>query len=559
MVKVLAVIPARGGSKGIPRKNVRLLAGKPLIAHIITAAKKSHQISEFVVTTEDEEIAQVARTYGAHVLDRPPELADDTIPLDPVIHHAVTHLERQEGKRYDYVVTLQPTSPLLSSETIDTAIKQLIESDADTLIAVTDETHLYWVKKESQYRLLQEKRVNRQLLDPMFKETGAILATKREFVTANSRFGETIQLFEMPREESIDIDTYRDWWIAEKLLNQKRIVFRVDGDQKIGLGHIYRTLTLAHQILDHQVIFLIDKHRKMGLEKVAAYNYDIQTFSSEAQMWKILGDIQPHIIINDILDTSKIYISRLRKATNAYIVNFEDLGPGSRSADLTINALYLHPHPPKNHVFGYKYVVLRDEFILSPFKTVTKDVKRILITFGGTDEQDMTRRTLEALNTFKPDAEIRVILGFGYKRAKALQTTLKSLQQNGMKVEVLKDIKTMAQQILDADLVITSNGRTVYEITAIGTPCISISQNKREAKHLFTKICDGILDLGLATQLSQEELTQAIEKLVKNYRERKQMNKIMREFNIRGGTHNTLRLIWDSYAEFEAKKSKQHP
>ena len=130
--------------------------------------------------------------------------------------------------------------------------RKLIDSGADTLIAVTDETHLYWVKRGGQYSLLQKKRVNRQLLDPMFKETGAILATKREFVTPESRFGDKLELFEMPHDESIDIDSYRDWWIAEKLLNRRRIVIRVDGDREIGLGHIYRMLTLAHQILDHQ-------------------------------------------------------------------------------------------------------------------------------------------------------------------------------------------------------------------------------------------------------------------------------------------------------------------
>ncbi len=557
MVKVLAVIPARGGSKGIPRKNLRLLAGKPLIAHIIAAAQTSQEITDFVVTTEDEEIAQVAQNYGAQVVNRPEELSGDTVPLDPVIFHAVTYLEVQNNTQYDYVVTLQPTSPLVSSKTIDAAITKLKESNAETLIAVVDETHLYWVKQHGKYSLLQKKRVNRQLLDPMFKETGAILATKRQYVTAESRFGEKIQLFEMPKEESIDIDSYRDWWITEKLLNRKRIVIRVDGDRTIGLGHIYRTLTLAHQILDHQVIFLIDQRRKMGLDKVAAYNFEIQSFSTKAQMWKILNSLKPHIIINDVLDTTKPYISRLRKETHGLIVNFEDLGEGSQDADLTINALYLHPQPPKNQVFGYQYVVLRDEFILSPYKQITKDVGHILITFGGTDEQDMTRRTLEALNTLNLDAEIRVVLGFGYKRTKALQSTVKKLKQDGMKVRVLKDIKTMAQQILDADLVITSNGRTVYEITAIGTPCISISQNKREAKHLFTKVCDGILDLGLATQLSQKELAEAINRLVNSYPQRKQMNKIMHQFNLREGTQNTLQLIWKSYENFEKKKTNQ--
>lgn len=555
MVKVLAVIPARGGSKGIPRKNLRLLAGKPLIAHIIATAKASQQIDDILVTTEDEEIAQVAKNYGAQIVNRPEELSGDEVPLDPVIHHAVTYLEDKEHKQYDYVVTLQPTSPLVSKETIDTAIKDLITSNADTLIAVVDETHLYWVKKGDQYSLLQEKRVNRQLLDPMFKETGAILATKRKFVTADSRFGKHIKLFEMPREESIDIDSYRDWWIAEKLLNQKRIVFRVDGDRTIGLGHIYRTLTLAHQILDHQVIFLIDQRRQMGLEKVASYNYEIETFASETKMWSILRTLQPDIVINDILDTTKAYITRLRKETPAFIVNFEDLGEGAQNADLTINALYLHPHPPKKQVFGYEYVVLRDEFVLSPFKQITKAVKQILITFGGTDEQDLTRRTLEALNKLKLDAEIRVVLGFGYKRTKALQATLTTLAKNGTPVKVLKDIKTMAQQILDADLVITSNGRTVYEITAIGTPCISISQNKREAKHLFTKICDGVHDLGLASQLTQQDLIDAIDSLVRDFDKRKHMNKIMHQFNLRKGTQNTLKLIWDSYEENERIES----
>ncbi len=555
MVKVLAVIPARGGSKGIPRKNLRLLAGKPLIAHIIATAKASQQIDDILVTTEDEEIAQVAKNYGAQIVNRPEELSGDEVPLDPVIHHAVTYLEDKEHKQYDYVVTLQPTSPLVSKETIDTAIKDLITSNADTLIAVVDETHLYWVKKGDQYSLLQEKRVNRQLLDPMFKETGAILATKRKFVTADSRFGKHIKLFEMPREESIDIDSYRDWWIAEKLLNQKRIVFRVDGDRTIGLGHIYRTLTLAHQILDHQVIFLIDQRRQMGLEKVASYHYEIETFASETKMWSILRTLQPDIVINDILDTTKAYITRLRKETPAFIVNFEDLGEGAQNADLTINALYLHPHPPKKQVFGYEYVVLRDEFVLSPFKQITKDVKQILITFGGTDEQDLTRRTLEALNKLKLDAEIRVVLGFGYKRTKALQATLTTLAKNGTPVKVLKDIKTMAQQILDADLVITSNGRTVYEITAIGTPCISISQNKREAKHLFTKICDGVHDLGLASQLTQQDLIDAIDSLVRDFDKRKHMNKIMHQFNLRKGTQNTLKLIWDSYEENERIES----
>jgi CMP-N-acetylneuraminic acid synthetase len=149
--EILAIIPARGGSKGIPRKNISLLNGKPLIAHSIKAVLNSGYFDDVFVSTDDDEIAEIATLYGAKVVERPGDLAGDKIPLDPVIFHAVNHLEKEKKIRYDYICTIQPTCPLLSTDSLNKAIETMYAGDYDTLISVVDETHLYWRKKDRRY------------------------------------------------------------------------------------------------------------------------------------------------------------------------------------------------------------------------------------------------------------------------------------------------------------------------------------------------------------------------------------------------------------------------
>ena len=132
--KILVVIPARGGSKGIPRKNIRLLDGKPLIAYSIEIAKASAYVDDVVVTTDDSEIALLSEKFGASVIRRSEELARDDIPLDPVIHDAVVRKEKLAFDEYDIVITLQPTSPLLKTSTLDGAIEKFDD------FAITEQT-----------------------------------------------------------------------------------------------------------------------------------------------------------------------------------------------------------------------------------------------------------------------------------------------------------------------------------------------------------------------------------------------------------------------------------
>ncbi|TET51984.1 MAG: acylneuraminate cytidylyltransferase family protein, partial [Anaerolineales bacterium] len=142
--RVLGVIPARGGSKGVPRKNLVQLAGKPLLAHSIEAARQAELIDRVVVSTEDEEIAAAARGWGAEVVPRPTELATDTAPTDPVLEHAVEYLEELDGYRPGLVVLLQPTSPLRPPGLIDACIERLLETGADSLLTVFQGHTFFW-------------------------------------------------------------------------------------------------------------------------------------------------------------------------------------------------------------------------------------------------------------------------------------------------------------------------------------------------------------------------------------------------------------------------------
>lgn len=554
--KIIAIIPARGGSKGIPRKNIKLLEGKPLISYSIKNALNSKYIEKVVVSTDDDEISYVSELYGAEVIIRPKELAEDTITLDPVIHHALNCVENIEKRKYDFVITLQPTSPLLKSETIDKAIEVILNKQLDTLISVKADPHLCWTKKDDHFTPLYKERKNRQYLEPIYRETGSFLISKRKSISEHNRIGENISLFEVPSEESIDIDTYEDWLIAENSLERKKIVFRVDGDSEIGLGHVYRTITLASRLaFKNEVLFLMNKNKKAGVEKVSSSNFSIVTFDDDNELFEKLEQINPDIIINDILDTNADYVAKLKSMGN-FIVNFEDLGEGSEYANIVINSLYEHSYPPENHYFGHKYVCLRDEFYLVPTKKTNESVQNIMITFGGTDPSNLTLRTLKSIKSLNlKDVNVTVIMGLGYGPKEELYAYIDQLLKEGSHITVKENVNMMAKEIFNADIVLTSNGRTIYEITSIGTPFISVSQNERESRHLFVHYLKGIMYLGMEYAVSEADIASAMTELIENYDLRKKINENLLKADLKGGMDRTLRLIFDKYKEWDENES----
>ena len=223
-MRIIAIIPARGGSKGIPRKNIKEFCGKPLIAHIIEAALKVKELDRIIVSTEDKEIAQVAKKYGAEVLERPKELARDETPTFPVIRHAVTYLEKEENYKPDVIVLLYSTSPLLKPERISEAVKMLINRNLDSVLSVVEDKGHYWIEEDGKFERLYPKVLkNRQFTKPLFKENGAIYVCRRDILMqSETMIGGKVGLFEMQRGESIDIDEPLDFEIAEFIMRKRQ-------------------------------------------------------------------------------------------------------------------------------------------------------------------------------------------------------------------------------------------------------------------------------------------------------------------------------------------------
>lgn len=227
----LGVIPARGGSKGVPRKNIRELAGRPLLAYTIEAALASKLLTRVVLSTDDDEIATVGARLGVNApFRRPAELATDSAKAIPVLEHALRFVEDEEKRTYDAVLMLQPTTPFRTTEDIDGALSLLATSGADSVISVVDVAghHPARMKYLEGDRLIDPpfceacENQPRQELRPMFLRNGGIYATRREVLLAGSLKGRDCRAWVMPASRSVNIDDeldfrYAAWLRAEGL------------------------------------------------------------------------------------------------------------------------------------------------------------------------------------------------------------------------------------------------------------------------------------------------------------------------------------------------------
>jgi CMP-N,N'-diacetyllegionaminic acid synthase len=232
---VLGIITARGGSKGIPGKNLRLLAGKPLLSYTIEAARSSRSLDRLILSTDDESIAEAGRALGCEVpFIRPAELARDETAHLPVIQHAARWMADHERYRPDAVMTLQPTSPLRRPEDITSSIRLLDESGADSVLSVSEvPAHVHPMRAlrvdasgEAVLFVTGQPvatRINRrQDLPPAWTMNGAIYLCRTGvlFAASPSLYGDRVVAYRMPLEYGISIDDLDDWAAAERVLAQ---------------------------------------------------------------------------------------------------------------------------------------------------------------------------------------------------------------------------------------------------------------------------------------------------------------------------------------------------
>ncbi len=542
MSKILVIIPARAGSKRIPRKNVRIMNGRPLILYSLENAEslKKNFDADIVVSTDDEELMGIVRNHGVEVIEREGELAKDNVTLDPVIYDALLKKEKSSGKKYDIVITMQATSPTLQKDTLRDAVEEFEKGGFDTMISCVNKPHLSWTKSDGKIIKNYEKRLNSQELPCNYLETGAFLITKRECVKENTRIGENITVYETSAKEAVDIDTEEDWIAAESILKRKRILLFCVGQQRLGMGHIYRCLTIAYKLIGQDILFVTDSESHMGIEKLKESHFAVKVITDRKEYEKVLEDYAPDVVINDVLDTDEELIKLERNHTSR-IVNFEDMGPGAWLADAVINALYENrKNKPQNTYEGSDYFFIRDEFLEEKPKEFSEECKNIMIMFGGADPSDLTGKLYDICRTLHPkmqDVEFHFLTGFAYQNKENIKTDPEN------KIFVHHDAKRVSSYMKQADLCVTSQGRTIFELASMGVPAVVLAQNEREAEHVFAGMGNGFINLGIGSETDAITIIKTIMYLADMPRVRKEMRNLQLSRKFEKGQERVIKII----------------
>jgi spore coat polysaccharide biosynthesis predicted glycosyltransferase SpsG/CMP-N-acetylneuraminic acid synthetase len=511
-----------------------------LLAWAIEAAISSGVVDDVVVSTDDEEIARLAKHYGAQALKRSAGLAEDAVTLDPVIADAVDQLEGQ-GKSYELVLTIQPTSPLLRPETVARIVGRFSE-EVDTVLTVVDDTHLCWRQGSAGPEPAYEARVNRQQLPRRFRETGGVLATRRALVTPKSRIGKRVQIEVLDSVEGIDIDDRNDWLMAEAALRRKRIAFIVIGSRTVGLGHVSRVMTLLSGLNAHAVKIFCDPAHGLAIERFKAAYYDVVSVPKGEQLAAIKA-FGADIVVHDELDTDPEQI-RAELAQGLQVVVFEDNGPGQKLANLAFNELFPAEltNVAERRWFGPDVYCLRDEFRHAEKRPFQDEVQRVLVTFGGTDPAGLTFKVLDALAGVLA-VPLTIVAGKGLADVDALESAVAKLQMGGADVELLKDVSLMSAVMARADLAFSSAGRTLYELAHMGVPAIVMAQNEIEMQHTFASLENGFLFLGRGSEVTPASIVEAFASLTRSKELRKALHQRMLSHDLQGGRDFVLKNI----------------
>jgi len=416
---MIGLVPARGGSRGIPSKNLQTINGLPLVIHACRILADAG-IDDIRVSTDDPQIAATAEAHGYEVEDRPPELAGDDVSIDQLVAWY-----RQE-EHDSWLCVVQPTVPQLDPYDLVDALEHLADDPPPYGVAFTaPESHIIWQ--------------DGHMIGPRKQRQDSTLS--REVGVRIYPPGATEIDLSWPIEPITDIDTPGDLAAVRSEMGRKTVPIRYTANATVGTGHYWRARQLA-DLLPHDIRF-------------DAVNTDPQWLLSPQHAGSA------DLIINDTLDTSSDVMLELRRRA-PHVIALEDLGAGARFADLSINALY-----STGDRHGSKWSVLRPEFIGLPPFTVLPIAKSVLVSFGGTDPARLTERV--AGLDLAPVTTVIVPPG-------------RSVTNTYHRAQFLS-MPHMAAEMRDHDLLICSAGRTVLEAAAVGIPTLVIAQNERETRH----------------------------------------------------------------------------
>ncbi|MDR1857079.1 MAG: cytidine 5'-phosphate N-acetylneuraminic acid synthetase [Desulfovibrio sp.] len=487
------LLPALKKNAVIPDQLVKRLAGVTLIERALDTARGVVGGEDIVVVTDSQEISLICERAGVGYRYRQ-DMRFRTLDIVGELSDCLAELALD----YRHCIILRASCPLLTWVDVEDAWTRYRKSDADSLVTVRSVRQRIWnVREEGLARLLSEDAGSEQFL----VESRALIILRLDRLGDATR-GRVVPYF--LNERSIEIQSYQDWWICERLLLRRHVVFVVAGYPAIGMGHVFRSLMLAHEISDHKISFVCTRQSELAVESVARKDYRLVRQGEESLADTVLA-LRPDMVVNDMLNTDVPYMHKLVDA-GVRCVNFEDEGPGAALADLVINALYEDAQSTPRCRCGPGYFCLRDEFLGAARNVFRPQAKTVLVTFGGTDSQDFSRRVLEAVEPAcrERGIVIRLVAGPGYAHREEMEERLARL--GNPLVEFTWATNVMSRMMEGADLAICSAGRTVYELAHMRVPGIVVAHHEREASHTFARPRNGFAFLGVMARLSDERL-----------------------------------------------------
>jgi spore coat polysaccharide biosynthesis predicted glycosyltransferase SpsG/CMP-N-acetylneuraminic acid synthetase len=527
-MRIVFVVPARGGDREVPYLNIKRLGGLPLIAHTLVEASRSEFPHFLVVSTDDDDVARVAEEYGAEApFRRPSTLATDSTTLHAIVKHAVEFVENREGFTFDIVVALQATSPFRTGRQIDEAIRQLIEKKLDSVISVKELRSLTWRSRGGKLEPVHERAGRREELEPLYQEDGAIRVLSRHVLDSDERLGTKIGHIVMDRMSALTVHDIYDFWLAERLENMPRVLFRVDGGAEMGMGHVYRSLAAAKAFKNvsrtADVCFLMRADRPEGIRHVSREGYQVRVLHEEASELPAIRDYSPNLIVNDLPFVNDEYLRSLAKlgaSTVNFVDSLADIETPHGMAAIIVAAL---AEEQVEHA-GPDFAILREAF-QQRSATVSPQGRLVVLSFGGSDPQKLTLKSLSALAALaaaRPGVEVVAVLGPAFGHLPELNERIKSLSYQP---RILNHVDHMADILVDADVVLCSGGMTVFEIAALGRPGIVLCQNAKEDERMQRFAREGsIIHLGLGTEVGEDVIRETTRELLDDTEQRRRMS-----------------------------------
>ena len=528
---VLAVIMAFNNSTDLPRKLTRRLGDKPLLSHALAIVSGAARIKAVVVATDDDEVVLLAERSGVIglIVDR------STAPNELALANQVIDLVSPQGLAGDYLLLFSASAPLIRSSDLDKAIGLLSRGKADSVVSARRVKQPTWNLKggvfAGDYDLAELNRPEE------VEMTEGFIVARRSHL-AESLLGQQVERLVLPRDRAVAIHDQHDWWVCEKLLARKKILFVVAGNERLGMGHVYRTLSIAHELTDEEISFLCTKDSDLAVNFITSHYYPSEMQDSESLAQEVIAR-RPDLVVNDILDTEAEYVQALKEA-GVKVVSFEDQGEGVRQADLVVNALYRNIYNEPQIKAGPDFFCLRDEFFQVNPRRFREAPENVLVTFGGVDPNGLTRRVLRIIG---PEAVERglsvfVVTGPGYLYGPGLRELVASFDSPLIRLQ--EATKRISDYMTQADLAVSAAGRTVYELTHLLVPTLIIAANRMEETHYF-----GLDDihLRLDSQASDEAIQESFIALADDPDRRRRMRARMEEMDFTSGMKRVVGAI----------------